>query len=71
MSVKRTIYCDCEGCENHGSDEHPGWITVKEAGIPAKHFCNGDCLFKYAGANSEPPTIIPFGADPDREAGEQ
>jgi hypothetical protein len=58
MSVERTLYCDEESCECHGSSEAPGWITVKSDGVPARHFCNGDCLFKWAGKHSQPPTTI-------------
>jgi hypothetical protein len=57
MSAKITLYCDAEGCEAHGSDEFPGWLYLTEDG-DTRHFCNGDCLFKWAGAHSEPPTII-------------
>jgi hypothetical protein len=63
MSVQRTWYCDCEGCDTHGSDEMPGWLTVRERDAPTKHFCNGDCLFKWAGAHSEPPVVIPMTPD--------
>jgi hypothetical protein len=59
MSVQRVIWCDREGCDHHGSSQAPGWITVAFGeNTPRRHFCDGDCLFKWAGANSEPPTTI-------------
>jgi hypothetical protein len=60
MSVQRILHCDAPDCDAHGAREHPGWLTVKADDMPAKHFCNGDCLFKWAGAHSEPPEIIPL-----------
>jgi hypothetical protein len=70
VTAKRTLYCDAEDCDTHGSNEHPGWITVRFGeNTPAKHFCDGDCLFKWAGAHSEPPTIIPMHDPPSEDPG--
>lgn len=69
MSVKRTFYCDGPECEHHGSSEYPGWLRVSPGdGQPAKHFCNGDCLMKWAASWSEPPTVIPFDDSEDSGA---
>lgn len=66
MSVQRILHCDAEGCEAHGSPEMPGWLTVSDPPSARKHFCNGDCLLKWAASWSEPPTTIPIDPEPER-----
>ncbi len=61
VTVKRTFYCDAEGCDSHASSDFPGWLILSDRETARLHFCNADCLFKWAAAHSEPPMIIPLG----------
>lgn len=70
MSVQRTFYCDAPECEHHGSSQFPGWLIVSGQGQPCKHFCNGDCLLKWAASWSMPPIEIPFPFGPDEPGDE-
>ena len=58
MSAKQTFYCDGPECEHHGSSDFPGWLILTDREGPRKHFCNGDCLMKWAASWSRPPIVI-------------
>jgi hypothetical protein len=67
VSSARTFYCDAPGCDTHGSPEMPGWLVVSDRHGPRKHFCNGDCLMRWAAAWSEPPVVIPLDGESEKE----
>lgn len=69
MTVKRTFYCDGPECDTSGPDEFPGWLTLTGEGADL-HFCNMDCVMKFAAAHSEPPTVIHL-TDPEGLTEEQ
>jgi hypothetical protein len=60
MSIERTFYCDCQGCEAHTRtvDTRPGmsFLTVEEDADHTLHFCSWDCILKHAASMS--PTEV-------------
>ncbi len=59
MSVERVFHCDAPDCNTSASDEYPHWLALlSKNGDPDLHFCNMDCVMKYAAANSEPPEVV-------------
>lgn len=74
MSIERTIYCDGPDCgdEEHGSRHAstatpPPYVpvgfmevrTVDPGGEQVQHFCDWDCLMKFA-AQFPPEEIVPM-----------
>jgi hypothetical protein len=64
VSVEHVYRCDGPECEAHltsRADQPPHFITTYEVheDTAVNHFCNWDCLMKFA-AQVEPPEIIPF-----------
>jgi hypothetical protein len=57
MSIERTFYCDGPECERHVqtalSRPQAGFIFVTTGDSATLHFCNWDCVLKYAG--TKPP----------------
>jgi hypothetical protein len=65
MSIERVFYCDWRECNHHmetvGRSAEP-FITVTERAGRSLHFCDWDCLLKYAG-EKPPARVISFDAD--------
>jgi hypothetical protein len=61
MAIERTFYCDGPECERHvrtaASRPEAGYIFITEGGSAGTlHFCNWDCVLKYAAA--KPPVEV-------------
>jgi hypothetical protein len=59
MSIERVFYCDWRECNHHmqtDSTSAAPFITVTGAAGRSLHFCDWDCLLKYAG--EIPPTRV-------------
>jgi hypothetical protein len=62
MAIERTFYCDGPDCERHvrtaASRPEAGYIFVTEGGFAGTlHFCNWDCVLKYAAAKPPVETV--------------
>jgi hypothetical protein len=67
MSIERIFYCDGPDCERHvrtaSSRPEAGYIFVTEGGSTRTlHFCNWDCVLKYAAAKP-PVDVVAVDAD--------
>jgi hypothetical protein len=62
MSIERIYYCDWRECNGHvqtASGQPPGFLSVAEGADHDLHFCDWDCLLKYAG-EKPPVEVIPL-----------
>jgi hypothetical protein len=61
VSIEKIFYCDGPECERHvrttRSRPEAGFVFVTEGGSAATlHFCNWDCVLKYAA--TKPPVEV-------------
>lgn len=57
MSIERIFHCDWRECTGHvqtASTSAAPFITVTEQAGRSLHFCDWDCVLRYAG--ERPPT---------------
>lgn len=67
MSVERVYVCDWHECGAQvqtAASLPPGFLSVTEGADHQRHFCDWDCLLKYA-AEKPPPQLIPLGPASD------
>lgn len=61
MSIERVFHCDGPDCESHartvGVQPPTGFLVVREDADHEHHFCNWDCLMKFAAAKPLPEII--------------
>ena len=57
MSIDRIFYCDGPDCAHHAQTASASapFITVTEGPGHLLHFCDWDCVLRYAG--EKPPTV--------------
>lgn len=64
MSIDHIFYCDGPDCPHHmqtASATAEPFVTVSEGADHALHFCDWDCVLRYA-AQKPPTETIPLAA---------
>jgi hypothetical protein len=66
VSIERIFHCDGPDCERHvrtvASRPQAGFVFVSTGDSATLHFCNWDCVLKFAAAKP-PVEMIAFDAD--------